>query len=59
MRPMPFLLLNLAGYIPVCLLYAYFGSIGYDRDSFLLTFGASLLVAALFLVAGKKYLKSI
>lgn len=54
-----YLLLNLIGYIPVCFIYAYFGSIGYDKNSFLITFGFSILIAALFLFIGKKYLKAI
>ena len=54
-----YLLFNVIGYIPVCLLYAFFGSIGYDKDLFLLTFGCSLCIAALFLFTGKKYLKAI
>jgi uncharacterized membrane protein YdjX (TVP38/TMEM64 family) len=54
-----YLLLNLAGYLPVCFIYAYFGSIGYNRESFLITFGASLVMASIFWFAGKKYLKSI
>ncbi len=54
-----YLLFNVIGYIPVCIIYAYFGSIGYDKDSFLITFGCSMLIAALFFLAGKKYLKAI
>jgi uncharacterized membrane protein YdjX (TVP38/TMEM64 family) len=54
-----YLLLNLLGYIPVCILYAYFGSIGCDKDSFLITFACSVLISALFLFIGRKYLKGI
>lgn len=54
---MPFrtyIILNLAGYVPLCLLYALFGSLGYDRNTFLISFGCSLLISAAFWLAGKK-----
>lgn len=54
-----YFLLNFIGYVPVCLLYAYCGSIGYDKNSFLISFASSLLIVALFLFVGKKYLKSV
>ena len=52
-----FLWTNLVGYIPVCLLYAWFGSMGYSRNAFLLSFSCSILIAALFWLAGKKMVK--
>lgn len=54
-----YLLLNLIGYIPICILYAYCGSIGYDKESFLISFGCSMVIAALFYFVGKKYSKGI
>ncbi|MGB3183808.1 MAG: VTT domain-containing protein [Cyclobacteriaceae bacterium] len=50
----PFLLLHLLGYLPVVLLYAACGSYGYNEQTFLLTFGASLLVAAGFWLIGRR-----
>ncbi len=52
----PYLLLNLIGYIPLCLLYAIFGHAGYNSNNFLLSFGLSLLVSAAFWFFGKAYL---
>lgn len=45
--------LNLLGYLPLCLLYAYCGSLGYDKNTFLISFFCSLLVSALFVLLGK------
>jgi uncharacterized membrane protein YdjX (TVP38/TMEM64 family) len=56
---MPFkmyFILNLIGYIPVCILYAFCGSLGYNKDMFLITFGISLLISAAFWIFGKKFL---
>ena len=55
---MPFanyLLLNFIGLIPVCLLYAACGLAGYSENTFLLSFGASLLVSLAFWFFGKSY----
>lgn len=57
---MPFrkyLLFNLIGYLPLCLLYAYCGSLGYDKNIFLLSFGCSLVIAGVFWFIGKKFLE--
>ncbi len=57
---MPFrqyLILNLVGYIPLCLLYAFCGSLGYDQNTFLLSFACSLVLSALFWFAGKYFIK--
>jgi uncharacterized membrane protein YdjX (TVP38/TMEM64 family) len=51
-----YLILNLIGYIPVCLVYGFFGSAGYDKNTFLISFGCSLLISALFWFLGKKML---
>ncbi len=54
-----YLVFNLIGYIPLCLLYAFCGSVGYDRNTFLLSFGFSLLISAAFWFFGKSlFLKS-
>lgn len=47
---------NFIGYLPLCILYASFGQIGYDKNTFLLTFGCSLVIAAGFWFIGKPYL---
>ena len=55
---MPFgkyFLLNLIGYIPLCLLYAFCGRAGYDKNTFLLSFACSLVIAAAFWFFGKSY----
>lgn len=43
-----FILANILGYIPVCLLYTYLGSISANRDLFLLAVLINLLVAGTF-----------
>ena len=50
-----YILLNAIGYIPLCLLYAFFGQSGYDQNNLLLSFIASLLVSAAFWFLGKTY----
>jgi uncharacterized membrane protein YdjX (TVP38/TMEM64 family) len=47
---------NILGYLPLCLLYAFCGSIGYDKNIFLVSFGCSILIAALFWFVGRKFL---
>jgi uncharacterized membrane protein YdjX (TVP38/TMEM64 family) len=57
---MPFnqyLIYNVIGYIPLCILYAYCGSLGYDKNIFLFSFGCSLLISALFWFVGKSIIK--
>lgn len=57
---MPFkhyLLYNLIGYLPLCVLYAYCGSIGYDQNNFMLTLGCSVLLGICFWFFGKKLTK--
>jgi uncharacterized membrane protein YdjX (TVP38/TMEM64 family) len=46
---------NFIGYLPLCILYAAFGQIGYDKNTFLFTFGCSLVIAAGFWFIGKPY----
>lgn len=47
---------NIIGYFPLCLLYAFCGSIGYDKNIFLISFGCSILIAAAFWFFGRKFL---
>ena len=57
---MPFkqyFIMSLLGYLPLCLLYAFCGSLGYSQDIFLLSFGCSILVSFAFWMLGKKFLK--
>lgn len=55
---MPFkqyLIYNLIGYIPLCLLYAFCGSVGYDKNTFFISFGFSLLISAAFWFFGRTF----
>ena len=55
-----YLFFNLIGYIPVCLLYALFGSMGYmSSKAFLLSFTASIVVSVVFWFFGKRLLPGI
>lgn len=59
---MPFgkyFLFNLIGYIPLSLLYAFCGRLGYDKNTFLLSFGCSLVIAACFWFLGKSFFPAI
>lgn len=49
-----FSIVNVIGYLPVCMLYAYFGSIGQSTNMFLLSFGISLLVSFILWLVGHK-----
>lgn len=51
-----FFLLNVIGYLPITLLYAYFGSLGSDLNIFLYCFAASLLLSLILVVFVKKHL---
>lgn len=56
---MPFkkyMIYNIAGYIPLCLLYAFCGSIGYDKNIFLISFACSILISAFFWFFGRKFI---
>lgn len=58
---MPFrkyFLYSIIGYSPLCLLYAFCGSIGYDNHVFLISFGCSLFIAAMFWFLGRKLLST-
>lgn len=51
-----YLILNLAGYLPIALLYSIFGSYGKENDVFLLAFGLSFVVSTVFWLLGKSAL---
>lgn len=51
-----FFILNVIGYLPITLLYAYFGSLGSDLNIFLYCFAASLLISLILVVFVKKHL---
>ncbi len=51
-----YFILNLVGYIPLCLMYAFFGTWGYDKNIFLISFAISFAVSVLFWFAGRKFL---
>ena len=51
-----YLLFNLIGYLPLCLLYAYCGNVGYDKNTFLLSFGFSVLLTVIFWIVGRAFL---
>jgi uncharacterized membrane protein YdjX (TVP38/TMEM64 family) len=53
-----YIFLNAAGYTPVCFIYSVCGNAGYEKNIFLISFGCSLVVSALFWFAGKKYLRA-
>ena len=56
MRWRTFLVSNLIGYLPICLLFSSFGSLGQDENAFLWSFGVSLIIAAGFWFFGKSFL---
>jgi uncharacterized membrane protein YdjX (TVP38/TMEM64 family) len=41
------------GYLPVCAIYSYFGSISNDSELFLWTFGGAMLIALIFAIIGR------
>jgi uncharacterized membrane protein YdjX (TVP38/TMEM64 family) len=49
-----YMLWNFLGYIPVCAVYAYAGSVSGSKEQFLLSFGASVLVSGVLWLFGKK-----
>ena len=51
-----FFLLNVIGYLPITLMYAYFGSLGSDLNIFLYCFAASLLISLVLVIFVKKHL---
>lgn len=51
-------LLNFIGYLPICFIYAYFGSLGQGQYLFFIAFGSSILVSLLLWLFGRKLLES-
>jgi uncharacterized membrane protein YdjX (TVP38/TMEM64 family) len=49
-----FTILNLIGYAPICIIYAFFGSLGVDENLFLISFVSSIVLSALLWFFGKK-----
>lgn len=54
----PFLLLNFIGYLPICMIYAFFGTLGQDSGLFLLSFVSSIIVSAIMWFFGKKLIQN-
>lgn len=50
-----YFIFNLIGYLPLCLLYAFCGSIGFDKNNFLISFACSLFISASFWFLGKAF----
>jgi len=53
-----YLILNLLGYIPICLIYAYFGNIGADEGHFLLSFASAIVISAMLWFFGKNFVRA-
>ncbi len=49
-----YLLLNLIGYLPICLVYAYFGSIAVNQNLFFISLGTAFFCSFLLWLFGKK-----
>lgn len=49
-----YLLLNAIGYLPICIIYAWFGSMALDFNLFLLSFICSILLSLALWVFGRK-----
>jgi uncharacterized membrane protein YdjX (TVP38/TMEM64 family) len=54
-----YILLNFIGYIPVCLVYAFFGQLGSDKNLFLLSFSLALIVSGIVWFFGRSYIKKV
>lgn len=52
-----YLLFNAIGYLPVSLLYALCGSIGFNQNTFLISFGISITLSAVLWFLGRKLLQ--
>lgn len=53
-----YLILNLIGYIPICLIYAYFGNLGADEGQFLLSFASAIVISAMLWFFGKNFVRA-
>jgi uncharacterized membrane protein YdjX (TVP38/TMEM64 family) len=51
-----YLLLNFAGYLPICIIYAVFGSWGSEKNLFFISFAVAIGVSALFWIFGRSFL---
>lgn len=51
-------LLNFIGYLPICFIYAYFGSMGQNQHLFFISFGVSIFVSLLLWVFGRKLMET-
>jgi uncharacterized membrane protein YdjX (TVP38/TMEM64 family) len=49
-----YMLWNFLGYVPVCAIYAYAGSVSGSKEQFLISFGASVLISGILWLFGKK-----
>jgi len=49
-----YMLWNFLGYVPVCAIYAYAGSVSGSKEQLLLSFGASVLISGVLWLFGKK-----
>jgi uncharacterized membrane protein YdjX (TVP38/TMEM64 family) len=49
-----YMLWNFLGYVPVCAIYAYAGSVSGSQEQFLISFGASVSVSGILWLFGKK-----
>lgn len=54
-----FLISNIIGYIPICFIYSYFGSMGIEDGIFYYALILSFLVSALFWFIGRRFLPSV
>jgi uncharacterized membrane protein YdjX (TVP38/TMEM64 family) len=52
-----YMLWNFLGYVPVCAIYAYAGSVSASKEQFLLSFGASVLISGVLWLFGKKLIE--
>lgn len=49
-----YIAMNMLGYLPLCVLYAVFGSLSYSKNSFLISFGLSLALAGGMWLLGRR-----
>lgn len=49
-----FIYLNFIGYIPVCIIYSYLGSISVNKEYFFLAFGINIILASIAWILNKK-----
>ncbi|HYE54908.1 MAG TPA: VTT domain-containing protein [Chitinophagaceae bacterium] len=49
---------NVLGYLPLCLIYAVCGRVGYDRNIFLISFGSSIVIAVVLWLFTRRFLLS-